>query len=214
MLSFAPFPKRAKCEKRSYAMNHAKSIAVFALLVVLLPPAATAKKHDEVSPAFQTAKTVYVEAADGDYSKPGLFGGDRKAIEDLQEGLRRWGRYTVVDHPEGADLIFAVRKSHGADDDTRLNLPTPSRLPGGTITPRVPGPPGDQDPASTSTQMGPDDDRLMIYTLNANGKRKGPIWTHEMKDGLDAPRLLLLSQLKDAVELAYPPAPVTADPAP
>jgi len=196
-------------------MKHWKAMAGFAILIPILTPSAMAKKHDDVSPAFQTSKTVYVEAADGIYSKPGLFWGDRKAIEDLEDGLRRWGRYSVVDRPEGADLIFVVRKGHGAEDDSRPNVPTPSRLPGGgTIAPRVPGPPGDQDPMSTATQMGPDDDRLMIFTLNANGKRKGPIWTRELKDGLDAPSLFLLGQLKDAVELAFPPAPVVANPAP
>ena len=191
-------------------MKYAKPITVFTFLLVLLIPVAKAKKHDEVSPAFQTAKTAYVEAADG----ARLFWGDRKAIEDIQDGLRRWGRYTVVDNAQTADLIFVVRKSQGADDDTRPNLPTPSRQPAGTIIPRVPGPGGDQDPSSVATQTGLELDRLMIYTMNANGKRKGPIWTRETKDGLDPPTLLLLSRLKDAVEQAYPPAPVTANPAP
>ena len=193
-------------------MKQLKAIAIFAILILFLAPAAKAKKHDDVSPAFQTAKTAYVEADDGIYSEPGLFEGDRQAIGDLQNGLRRWGRYTVTDHPEGADLIFVVRKSHPTNENTPTNVPTPSRMPGGTIAPRGAGQGGDQDPMNSAAQMGPEDDRLMVYTMNANGKRKGPIWTREMKDGLDGPSLLLLGQLKDAVELAYPSAPLTASP--
>jgi hypothetical protein len=57
-------------------MKHWKAIAIPAILFLSLTPAAKAKKHD-ISPAFQAAKTVYVEAADGSYSNPGLLLGDR-----------------------------------------------------------------------------------------------------------------------------------------
>jgi hypothetical protein len=202
-------------------MKHMKAIAILAILILSLIPAAKAKKHD-LSPAFQTAKTVYVEAADGPYSNPGLLSGDRQAMKDLEDGLRRWGRYSVADHPEGADLIFVVRKGRGSgtSEDAQPNLPTPSRTPGGspggtpggTIAPRAPGQLGDQDSVSPATEIGVDDDRLMVFTPDAYLRRKSPIWTREIRDGLNAPSLLLLGQLRDAVELANRPAPLTATP--
>jgi hypothetical protein len=194
-------------------MKHSKAIAILAILIGCLMPAAEAKKHD-ISPAFQSAKTAYVEAADGPDSNPGLFSGDRQAIKDVQDGLRLWGRYTVVDHPEGADLIFLVHKGRasGTSEDSQPNLPTPSRPPGGTMAPRAPGQIGDQDSMSSATEMGSDNDRLMVFTPDAYLKRKNPIWTRESKDGLDAPSRLLLGQLKDAVELAYRPAPPAGTP--
>jgi hypothetical protein len=65
---------------------------------------------------------------------------------------------------------------------------------------------------SSATEMGSDNDRLMVFTPDAYLKRKNPIWTRESKDGLDAPSRLLLGQLKDAVELAYRPAPPAGTP--
>jgi hypothetical protein len=212
------------------AMKHWNAIAIPAILILSLPPAAKAKKHD-ISPAFQTAKTVYVEAADGSYSNPGLLSADRQAIKDLEDGLRRWGRYSVADHPEGADLIFVVRKGRGSgtsEDAAQPNLPIPSRTPGGTsggtpggmsggtssgtIAPRAPGQMGDQDSISSATEIGVDADRLMVFTPDGYLKRKSPIWTREIRDGLNAPSFLLLGQLRDAVELANRPAPLTATP--
>jgi hypothetical protein len=208
------------------AMKHWKAITIPAILILSLTPAAAkAKKHD-ISPAFQTAKTVYVEAADGSDSNPGLLSGDRQAIKDLEDGLRRWGRYSVLDHPEGADLIFVVRKGHGSgtSEDAQPNLPTPSRTsggtpggmpggtPGGTVASRAPGQMGDPDSIGPATEIGVDGDRLMIFTPDGYLKRKSPIWTREIRDGLDAPSFLLLGQFRDAVELANRPAPPPAAP--
>jgi hypothetical protein len=207
-------------------MKHWKAIAIPAILFLSLTPAAKAKKHD-ISPAFQTAKTVYVEAADGSYSNPGLLSGDRQAIQDLEQGLRRWGRYSLAEHPEGADLIFVVHKGRGSgtSDAAQPNLPTPARSPAGTpagtpggapggMTPRAPGQIGDQDSVSSANEIGGDVDRLMVFTPDGYIKRKNPIWTREIRDGLDAPSFLLLGQLRDAVELAIRSAPLTANPSP
>ena len=189
-------------------MKQGKAIAILAVLICCLMPAAEAKKRD-ISPVFQSAKTVYVEAADGPDPHPGLYSGDRQAVRDVQDGLRLWGRYTVVEHPEGADLIFLVRKgrTRGTGEDPQPNLPAPSRSLGGMTGPRTPGQAADPDSISPATEMGSDNDRLMVFTPEAYLRRKSPIWTRESKDGLDAPARLLVGQLKDAVELAYPPAP-------
>jgi len=48
---------------------------------------------------------------------------------------------------------------------------------------------------------------LRVYIVNGDGKLSGPLWTREMQDGLDAPGLMLLQQLRAAVERAYPTQP-------
>jgi hypothetical protein len=82
------------------------------------------------------------------------------------------------------------------------------------MTPRAPGQIGDQDSVSSANEIGGDVDRLMVFTPDGYIKRKNPIWTREIRDGLDAPSFLLLGQLRDAVELAIRSAPLTANPSP
>lgn len=68
------------------------------------------------------------------------------------------------------------------------------------------------DELGGSSEVGPEDDLLQVFSTGADGKLLGPIWTREMKDGFDAPRVLLIQQLKDAVERAYPNPPPNKQP--
>jgi hypothetical protein len=125
--------------------------------------------------------------------------------------LKSWGRYTLAVHPEQADLIFVVRKSRGSAD-AQSGLPAPQRPNGVAGSTRVPGQPGDSDTMGAAQQMSAEGDKLMVYTMT-DGKRKGPIWTRELQGGLEGPSLLLVQQLKTAVERAYPPPLTPAKPA-
>jgi hypothetical protein len=190
-------------------MKHYKATL---LLAILLPAFGLAekKKHNDVPEAFATAHSVYVEAEDGDYSKPGVSAADRKAIEDVQDAVQAWRRYTLAVHPEQADLIIVVRKARNGGVDSQSGLPTTPRVPSGQTSGRAPGQPGDADSMGPAAQLGAEGDRLLVYTMTADGKRKGPIWTRELQSGLDAPSVMLLQQLKSAVERAYPaPSPAT-----
>ncbi|MGO9336212.1 MAG: hypothetical protein ACLPY1_01765 [Terracidiphilus sp.] len=177
-----------------------------ALVTILIPAVAVAqkKKHNDVPEVFGTAHSAFVQAADGDYSNPALSGADRQAIADVQNALQRWGRYTLTVHAEQADLIFVVRKSRSGNTDAQNGLSGPQRPNGGSGSARVPGQPGDLDSMGAATQMGAEGDRLLVYTM-IEGKRNGPIWTRELQGGLDGPSVLLVQQLKSAVERAYPP---------
>ena len=55
------------------------------------------------------------------------------------------------------------------------------------------------------TEFGPSDDTLRVFALATQGKLSGPLWSSEMKDGLDAPTVPLFRSLKEAVDRAYPP---------
>ena len=55
---------------------------------------------------------------------------------------------------------------------------------------------------------------MRIFMLTPEGKRMGPIWMREMTNGLDAPSVMLLQQLKEEVEKAYPPTPPAKQPTP
>jgi hypothetical protein len=187
---------------------------LIAMLLVLTPLCGygqNRKKHSVVSAAFQNARYVYVEAEDGgDITKPGLFPEDREAISNMQEALRRWNRYALAIRKDQADLVFIVRKGRiagalghgGISEDSGPAPPTPPR----------PGQSPNADTLGVGTEVGPVDDSLQVFTSSANGKLVGPIWAREIKDGLDGPRVLLLQQLKDAVEQAYPNPPAQKKP--
>lgn len=185
-----------------------RNLKRIALLAVLIPAIAFAekKKKNDVPEVFSTAHSIYVESVDGDYSKPGIAAADRKAIEDVQDALQGWHRYTLAVHPEQADLIFVVHKARGGGVDTSSALPTPSRLPTAQTPARAPVQPGDVDAMAPAAPMGVEGDRLQIYTMTPEGKRKGPIWTRELQGGLDGPSVIMIDQLKSAVERAYPAA--------
>ena len=181
--------------------------------VVVIPGLAFAHGHSKklsVSDAFQTAHTAFVECVDGQADRPGVSDADRRAIEEVQEGLKEWNRYALVDSPEKADLVIVVRKGHSVGDADHLGLgPQPRPV----EPPPPPGQPIRQPIAGGNTAygsaaMGGDDiaeqDLLRVYTVNKKGKRKGPIWSQEMEDGLDGPSVRLFQQLKAAVEITYP----------
>jgi hypothetical protein len=189
-----------------------KRLNTILLLAILIPAIALAekKKHNDVPEAFSTAHSVYVESVEGDYAKPGVSAPDRKAIEDVQDAVQAWHRYSLAVHAEQADLILVVHKAHGGGVDSPSGLPATQRKPIGQPSARVPGQPGDADGMSPSAPMGVEGDQLQIYTMASDGKRKGPIWTRELQGGLDGPSVMLVVQLKSAVERAYPaptPAP-------
>jgi hypothetical protein len=185
-----------------------KRLNTILLLAILIPAFALAekKKHDDVPAVFGTAHSVYIESADGDYSKPGVSALDRKAIEDVQDAVHAWNRYTLAVHAEQADLILVVHRALGGGVDSQSGLPATPRAPIGQTSVRAPSQPGDADSMGPPAQMGVEGDRLLVYTMTADGKRKGPIWTRELQGGLDAPLVMLLQQLKSAVERAYPTA--------
>jgi hypothetical protein len=162
------------------------------------------KKRPSLSAAFEQARYVYVQADDGDIMQPDLYPEDRRAIADVEDGLRKWNRYTLVINRNEADLIIVVRKGRMVGVQGRGGVSAGTQPQGSSY-------PGHQSPRDqngyeigSKTEVGPKNDLLWVYIPNANGERIGPIWRGEMPDGLDGPEPELLRQLKEAVEHAYP----------
>jgi hypothetical protein len=203
---------------------------VITLLLILASALALAqhkhKKHDEVPAAFQYAHFIYVEAADGDALKPGLLPEDRRAIYDVEDSVRDWNRYTLVERRQTADIVLVVRKGRIAQVRSAISvgprLPSgvgsvgntnPNSNPNSNRGPDQLGQPGDN--VGAAAEVGPENDTLRVYLLDADGKLAGPVWMREIQDGLDAPEVLLMRELRTAVEHTYPsqpPAPKQAKP--
>lgn len=188
-----------------------KPIAVAALVLALTSASLSAQKHPKkntVSAAFNNAHYVYVQAEDGDITRPNLLPEDRQAIADVQDALRTWNRYVITINAANADLIFVVRKGRLASAQGTAGVSLGSSVPRVSVGSRDPS--AAQDPGTdmgARGEVGPPDDMLRVFLRNDDNKRGAPIWTGRQDDGLDAPEIPLLRQLRVAVDQAYPVNP-------
>lgn len=176
--------------------------ALLLLFSASLAPAKDKKKND-LPPVFSTAHSVYVQSEDGDSMN------DREVVANVQDALRSWNRYTVTFSRRDADLIIVVRKGRpvagqprgdvGFGDAQQSGGSLPGRNPGGA------GSPNPVEPLGGRSEVGAVDDELRVFSQAPDGKLNGPLWSREMRDGLDAPNVMLLRALREAVERAYPP---------
>jgi hypothetical protein len=200
---------------------------VLVAALVLLPALAFAgpkKKKASIPAIFGTAQYVYVTAEAGDLYNPNLLPEDRDAISNVMNALRDWGRYIVMPTASGSELVFIVRKGRVASADVAGGAINPRTGPYGSpgagpnsapqsgpnSSPGT-GPTGAQSQVpiglggvSVGGEVGPPDDFLEVRMRQPGGDLSGPIWEHTMTNGLDAPRVLLLDQLKRSVEKDYP----------
>jgi hypothetical protein len=183
------------------------------IVAALLVPAVVfagdkGKKKKTVPAVFGTARYVYVQAEDGDVFNPGLLPEDRQAIVDVEDALRKWNRYTITINPDEAELIFYVRKGRLASAKVGGTVGSP----GGRGRGQGQGPNSGQQRTGglggpgviVGGEAGPPDDLLEVRMHNSDNDLSAPIWQRSQPDGLNAPMVALLAQLKEAVEKDYP----------
>lgn len=186
-------------------MKLLKVLALFVMLVLAFATMqAKPKKPYKVPAAFSVARYVYVEAVDGQEFDPRLDPMDRQAIADVNEALYHWSRYVVTARREDADLIFVVRKGRLASARAGVQVSSGPQInpgqPGQGPGPRtVPG-----NGVGVGGEVGPPDDLLQVYQRDPDEARGTLLWQRSDAEGLDAPGLFLLKQLKDQVEKDYP----------
>jgi len=190
-----------------------KLITSVALVVIFSAPMGLAKdkKKKDVPALFNTARYVYVQAEDGDIMNPRLFPEDREAVADVQDELKDWNRYVVALNQSEAELVMVVRKGRlaGAQVHGGVGIGTAPELNGAYPGSRNPTDPNTRG-GGVSTEIGgraeagPPNDTLRVYSVNPDGSRGALLWTGGMQDGLNAPQVLLVKQLKQAVEHDYP----------
>lgn len=199
-----------------------------AIAFLLMFPAAVllqAKGKKNVVPAvFGQARYVYVEAVDGRQFDPNLYPEDREAIADVQDALADWHRYVLTTEREHADLVIVVRKGRAAEAGVGLSprgVPDSGRVGVGTGGAQGSGQGSGQGRTSmpmsvpgveTTAEAGPAEDFFEVCQLDTDGKLSSPLWERGMPDGLDAPRVLLFQQFREAVDKAYPVQPAPQQP--
>ena len=195
-----------------------RTLPVFLLFTVLAGSGtATAKsKKPSLPEAFENAHTVFVETRDArDITDLALDPEERNAILDTQDAVEDWGRYSLSRSRRDADLILVVYKGRVVQDQPNSAGPGSLRLPVGHSPPQDPSDASQSGTnASSPDGLNQEKDRLWVYTIQSDGKLKGPIWRSEQERGLNGPDVLLLRRLKDEVEKAYPIAPAKQQPSP
>ena len=179
------------------------------VLVLLLVPAllsAQTKKGHTVPAAFSNARYAWVESMDGDIYRPGVLPEDRQAISDVEGSLRDWNRYALTANRSEAELVFIIRKGRLASGKVGVGLGNPPLAPGPGQRAPI-GTTGSGEGADIGAEGGPPHDLLEVRALNSDGTLGIVLWERSLSDGLDAPQVALIAQLRKAVEKDYPQNP-------
>jgi hypothetical protein len=164
---------------------------VFSAIAVLLFVCFSVAKDKSAFPKqIVTAKYVLVTSYFGDnLADARVPAVDRQAVIDVQDAIRDWGRYTLVNEREAADLIFLVRKGRTAETSNGIGIHAGSTMPKPGI-----GPVNDAD-------GGDPNDMVAVYNASL-GTNTAPIWHDRMNGGLDEPDMKLIRELRKKVEAA------------
>ena len=125
---------------------------------------------------------------------------DRQAVSDVQDALEKWGRYSLAYRSEDAELILVVRKGRFMDATAGARVHAGSRQPctPGQSAPCTIEQPAGVDPVA-NVDVGDPQDELVLYD-RSEGFDAAPLWRGRSPDGLNAPEMKLVSELRTKVE--------------
>jgi hypothetical protein len=172
----------------------------FVLLAFISLVSAQSTKQSKKSdaPAMLTsAQSVFVEpyldpAAEGSIYDAKVTPEDRDAVTNVLDSLQTWGYYKIAMRRNQADLVIFVRTGRASHSYSGVHVQT------GRTDPNAPSPPGTGVGGCEGVEAGPDADMFWVYWRTGD-RLNGPIWQQNLKDGLNAPTLVLFQNFKDAV---------------
>jgi len=103
-----------------------KKVAVLAVLAAMLLGVTAWAKPAPFPGIFRNARYVYVTSFDGSQWNPNILPDDRAAIGEVQDAVRTWGHFVVVQEPRDADMILVVQR-RGSEDELAVFDPTRGR---------------------------------------------------------------------------------------
>jgi len=194
------------------------SIAM-ALALVLAAGMGSAKKKEKVQlPEFilkaQTVVVLILPDAGEPMNDPFA---NRKAQEEVEKALMKWGRYRLTQDASTADLVIAVKKGSGKIANPTINGGPVDTRPGtvettdnqiriGAQQGRPPNGPDSGDAtgtggrASPGMEVGSSDDMFEVFRADIYTGRGAPVWQYVAKDGLKPPSVTAVEQFRKAVE--------------
>jgi hypothetical protein len=204
------------------AMVAPAAMVAMALGLALAAGMASAKKKEKVLlPDFVLKAETVVVLILPDSAEPmdDPFA-NRKAQEEVEKALMKWGRFRLAQDASTADLVIAVKKGTGKMANPTINGGPVDSRPGtiettdnqiriGAQQGRPPNGPETGDTtdsggrASPGVEVGTTEDMLEVFRANIySGRGDAPVWSYKAKDGLKPPSVTAVDQFRKAVEEA------------
>ena len=190
-----------------------------ALALALAAGSGSAKKKEKVLlPDFvlkaQTVVVLILPDAGEPMNDPFA---NRKAQEEVEKALMKWGRYRLTQDASTADLVIAVKKGSGKIANPTINGGPVDTRPGtiettdnqiriGAQQGRPPNGPESGDATGTSgraspgMEVGSSDDMFEVFRADIYAGHDAPVWQYVAKDGLKPPSVTAVEQFRKAVE--------------
>jgi orotidine-5'-phosphate decarboxylase len=174
------------------------------VIAVLVSCSALFAANKQVLPqSVVVARYVMVTSYYGNQiGDPNVPRDDRQAIANVENALRKWGRYIVVLRPENADIIVLVRAGRTAMVTPGVHIGTgsvgidPNR--GGV---QIGGRRQTTTGVGVASEIGPAEDSLAVYDATI-GTDSTPLWRETMSKGLQLPSVKLVKEFRRVVEEA------------
>jgi hypothetical protein len=211
-----------------------RNCLLFVLALLLTPAVVPAKKKEkpllpEVVLRAETVAVIIQPEAGEPANDPMA---NRKAQEDVEKALMKWGRFRFVMETSSADLVISVKKgndkvatptiSGGQVDNRPVVLEsTDNAIRIGAQQGKSPDAQQTQDPgtadgrAHTGMEVGQQEDAFKVYLGGESyTPYSAPIWTYKAKNGLRPPEVPAVEEFHKAITDSEKAAAQKKQPAP
>lgn len=194
-------------------------------LLMCLPSFAKDKKKNTLPDFVVKAQTVMVVVNPGSEMPLNDPGENKRAQDDVEQALLKWGRFRLALSPETADLVISVRRGrmvnpavtggsaanrpvtiqHPSDGQIRIGGEQGRRpdLSDPGLSSSGPSPSAPNDQARVNTEVGDADDSMAVY----RGGTEYPldssaVWRYSGHNALLPPTVNAVAQFRKAIEQA------------
>lgn len=158
-------------------------------LLLIFALALKAEDKNPIQAVVKNATYVMVTTYSGDIFSPDVSPDDRRAAQNVQDAIQKWGRYKLVYNRADADLILVVRTGRLAEVKGGVQVGT-QRV--GDTTSRSHG-------SAIGGEVGDPQDTLEVYVAS-RGINGPPLWRGCAPGGLKAPEMQLVKEFRSKVE--------------
>ena len=196
-------------------MKYRSSVALLSIAACCLTAAGKDKKQVVLPTDVLEARTVLVVVDTGAGVAVDDPLANRKAQEDVEKALMKWGRFTLALNVSDADLVISVRRGNGKvvrptiggvpiNNRPVIFEPTDSggRVGGHTGNPPQTGDPTNSQPVGPMPQVeaGQAEDTFMVFRGKRDDALEWPsVWRYGAKDALRGPAVPAVDVFKKVI---------------